>query len=43
MNEQTNMHKPDADKKTIGKGRKKEIDLHFFGYSSANPDRCFIL
>ena len=25
MNEQTNMHKPDADKKTIGKGRKKKL------------------
>lgn len=23
--------------------QEKEIDLHFFGYSSANPDRCFIL
>ena len=25
MNEQTNMHKPDADKKTIWKGRKKKL------------------
>ena len=25
MNEQTDMHKPDADKKTIGKGRKKKL------------------
>lgn len=25
MSEQTNMHKPDADKKTIGKGRKKKL------------------
>ena len=25
MNEQTDMHNPDADKKTIGKGRKKNL------------------
>lgn len=43
MNEQTNMHKPDADKKNDRERQEKEIDLHFFGYSSANPDRCFIL
>lgn len=43
MNEQTDMHNPDADKKTIGKGRKKNLICIFFGYSSANPDRCFIL
>ena len=30
MSEQTNMHKPDADKKTIGKGRKKKLILHHY-------------
>lgn len=29
MNEQTDMHNPDADKKTIGKGRKKNLNLLF--------------
>ena len=44
MNEQTDMHNPDADKKTIGKGRKKNLICIFDdGKGMSNHYHCLFL